>query len=249
MLFLYAILSYCAAVAFFIAQNVLTALKGAWIAVDRLKMEVYLMEENKLKFNLQFFADQSDDPDEPGGDGEKGNPDKKENDEGTEITFTPEQQKKVDEIIERRVAQEKKKADEYAKEKAEEAAKLAKMNKDQKAEYEREKLEAELNQLRAEKAMNEMRSEARVMFKDKDIDVSDELLDIVVSDSAETTKNNVDNLTKILDEMVQKKVQETLRQNSPKSFSKSGLSRDEILAIKDDSERQSAIAQNMHLFN
>lgn len=225
------------------------ALKGAWIAVDRLKMEVYLMEENKLKFNLQFFADQPDDPDEPGGDGKKGNPDKEENDEGTEITFTPEQQKKVDEILERRVAHEKKKADEYAKEKAEEAAKLAKMNKDQKAEYEREKLEAELKQLRAEKALNEMRSEARVMFKDKNIDVSDELLDIVVSDSAEMTKNNVDNLTKILDDMVQKKVQETLRQNSPKSFSKSGLSRDEILAIKDDSERQNAIAQNMHLFN
>ncbi|HBC8081525.1 TPA: DUF4355 domain-containing protein [Staphylococcus aureus] len=207
------------------------------------------MEENKLKFNLQFFADQPDDPEEPGEDGKKGNLDKKENGEGTEITFTPEQQKKVDEILERRVAHEKKKADEYAKEKAEEAAKLAKMNKDQKAEYEREKLEAELKQLRAEKALNEMRSEARVMFKDKDIDVSDELLDIVVSDSAETTKNNVDNLTKILDEMVQKKVQETLRQNSPKSFSKSGLSRDEILAIKDDSERQNAIAQNMHLFN
>ncbi|HDJ6465688.1 TPA: DUF4355 domain-containing protein [Staphylococcus aureus] len=207
------------------------------------------MEENKLKFNLQFFADQPDDPEEPGEDGKKGNLDKKENGEGTEITFTPEQQKKVDEILERRVAHEKKKADEYAKEKAEEAAKLAKMNKDQKAEYEREKLEAELKQLRAEKALNEMRSEARVMFKDKGIDVSDELLDIVVSDSAETTKNNVDNLTKILDEMVQKKVQETLRQNSPKSFSKSGLSRDEILAIKDDSERQNAIAQNMHLFN
>ncbi|HHA6947247.1 TPA: DUF4355 domain-containing protein [Staphylococcus aureus] len=207
------------------------------------------MEENKLKFNLQFFADQPDDPEEPGEDGIKGNLDKKENGEGTEITFTPEQQKKVDEILERRVAHEKKKADEYAKEKAEEAAKLAKMNKDQKAEYEREKLEVELKQLRAEKALNEMRSEARVMFKDKDIDVSDELLDIVVSDSAETTKNNVDNLTKILDEMVQKKVQETLRQNSPKSFSKSGLSRDEILAIKDDGERQNAIAQNMHLFN
>lgn len=94
------------------------------------------MEENKLKFNLQFFADQSDDPDEPGGDGKKRDPDKKENDEGTEITFTPEQQKKVDEILERRVAHEKKKADEYAREKAEEAAKeaakLAKMNKDQK---------------------------------------------------------------------------------------------------------------------
>ncbi|EGQ3290925.1 DUF4355 domain-containing protein [Staphylococcus pseudintermedius] len=243
-LFLYAILSYCAAVAFFIAQNVLTALKGVWIAVDRLKMEVYLMEENKLKFNLQFFSEEEADDE-----GANKNTENEEQNKKDEVTFTAEQQKKVDEIIERRVAQEKKKADEYAKEKAEEAAKLAKMNKDQKAEYEREKLEAELNQLRAEKAMNEMRSEARVMFKDKDIDVSDELLDIVVSDSAETTKNNVDNLTKILDEMVQKKVQETLRQNSPKSFSKSGLSRDEILAIKDDSERQSAIAQNMHLFN
>lgn len=90
------------------------------------------MEENKLKFNLQFFADQPDDPDEPGGDGKKGNPDKEENDEGTEITFTPEQQKKVDEILERRVAHEKKKADEYAKEKAEEAAKLAKRTKTKK---------------------------------------------------------------------------------------------------------------------
>lgn len=243
-LFLYAFLSYCAAVAFFIAQNVLTALKGAWIAVDRLKMEVYLMEENKLKFNLQFFSEEEVDDE-----GANKNTENEEQNKKDEVTFTAEQQKKVDEIIERRVAQEKKKADEYAKEKAEEAAKLAKMNKDQKAEYEREKLEAELKQLRAEKAMNEMRSEARVMFKNKEIDVSDGLLDIVVSDSAETTKNNVDNLTKILDEMVQKKVQETLRQNSPKSFSKSGLSRDEILAIKDDSERQSAIAQNMHLFN
>ncbi len=54
------------------------------------------MEENKLKFNLQFFAYQSDDPDEPGGDGKKRDPDNKENDVGTDISFTPEQQKKVD---------------------------------------------------------------------------------------------------------------------------------------------------------
>ncbi|MBA8777373.1 DUF4355 domain-containing protein, partial [Staphylococcus schleiferi subsp. coagulans] len=161
-------------------------------------------------------------------------------------TFTEEEfNKRLQDELSRRMKQKEKEKQEAV----EEAAKLAKMNKDQKAEYEREKLEAELKQLRAEKAMNEMRSEARVMFKDKDIDVSDDLLDIVVSDSAETTKNNVDNLTKILDDMVQKKVQETLRQNSPKSFGKSGLSRDDILAIKDDSERQIAIAQNMHLFN
>ncbi|HHU6749844.1 TPA: DUF4355 domain-containing protein [Staphylococcus pseudintermedius] len=203
-----------------------------------------MITQDKVKFNLQFFSEDLN-KDSLNDDTEK--PKDTDLDSGEETkTYTEEEfNKRLHDELSRRMKQKEKEKQEAV----EEAAKLAKMNKDQKAEYEREKLEAELKQLRAEKAMNEMRSEARVMFKDKDIDVSDELLDIVVSDSAETTKSNVDNLTKILDEMVQKKVQETLRQNSPKSFSKSGLSRDEILAIKDDSERQSAIAQNMHLFN
>lgn len=207
------------------------------------------MEENKLKFNLQFFADQPDDPDEPGGDGKKGNPDKKENDEGTEITFTPEQQKKVDEILERRVAHEKKKADEYAKEKAEEAAKLAKMNKDQKAEYELEKIRKENEELRAEKAKNEMRSEARSMFEDKNIKASNELLDFVVKEDAESTKKNVESFVNLLDGMVKAQVKEALRQDSPKTFKSNGLSKEDILNIKDDSQRQMAIAQNRQLFN
>ncbi|HEC2173971.1 TPA: DUF4355 domain-containing protein [Staphylococcus delphini] len=199
--------------------------------------------QDKLKFNLQFFSEDLN-KDSLNDDGKPKDTDL---DSDEEIkTYTEEEfNKRLHDELSRRMKQKEREKQEAV----EEAAKLAKMNKDQKAEYEREKLESELKQLRAEKAMNEMRSEARVMFKGKDIDVSDELLDIVVSDSAETTKYNVDNLTKILDEMVQKKVQETLRQNSPKSFSKSGLSRDEILAIKDDSERQNAIAQNMHLFN
>ncbi|ELJ9288528.1 DUF4355 domain-containing protein [Staphylococcus pseudintermedius] len=200
--------------------------------------------QDKLKFNLQFFSEDLN-KDNLNDD----HPKTKDTDLGSDEemkTFTEEEfNKRLQDELSRRMKQKEKEKQEAV----EEAAKLAKMNKDQKAEYEREKLEAELKQLRAEKVMNEMRSEARVMFKDKDIDVSDDLLDIVVSDSAETTKNNVDNLTKILDDMVQKKVQETLRQNSPKSFGKSGLSRDDILAIKDDSERQIAIAQNMHLFN
>ncbi|QKN86238.1 recombination and DNA strand exchange inhibitor [Staphylococcus virus pSp_SNUABM-S] len=199
--------------------------------------------QDKLKFKMPVFSEDLN-KDSLNDDGKPKDTDL---DSDEEIkTYTEEEfNKRLHDELSRRMKQKEREKQTFL----EEAAKLAKMNKDQKAEYEREKLESELNQLRAEKAMNEMRSENVYMFKDKDIDVSDELLDIVVSDSAETTKNNPHNLTKILDEMVQKKVQETLRQNSPKSFSKSGLSRDEILAIKDDSERQSAIAQNMHLFN
>lgn len=171
------------------------------------------MEENKLKFNLQFFADQSDDPDEPGGDGKKGNPDKEENDEGTEITFTPEQQKKVDEILERRVAHEKKKADEYAKEKAAEAAKLAKMNKDQKDEYEREQMEKELEQLRSEKQLNEMRSEARKMLSEAEVDSSDEVVNLVVTDTAEQTKLNVEAFSNAVKKAVNEAVKVNARQS------------------------------------
>ncbi|HCZ1997438.1 TPA: DUF4355 domain-containing protein [Staphylococcus aureus] len=171
------------------------------------------MEENKLKFNLQFFADQSDDPDEPGGDGKKRDPDKKENDEGTEITFTPEQQKKVDEILERRVAHEKKKADEYAREKAEEAAKLAKMNKDQKDEYEREQMEKELEQLRSEKQLNEMRSEARKMLSEAEVDSSDEVVNLVVTDTAEQTKSNVEAFSNAVKKAVSEAVKVNARQS------------------------------------
>ncbi|EOD3640956.1 DUF4355 domain-containing protein [Staphylococcus aureus] len=206
------------------------------------------MEENKLKFNLQFFADQSDDPDEPGGDGKKGNPDNKENDEGTEITFTPEQQKKVDEILERRVAHEKKKADEYAKEKAEEAAKeaakLAKMNKDQKDEYERKQLEKELEQLRSEKQLNEMRSEARKMLSEAEVDSSDEVVNLVVTDTAEQTKLNVEAFSNAVKKAVNEAVKVNARQSpltGGDSFNHSSKNKQQNLA---EIARQKRIIKN-----
>ncbi|HEA4274708.1 TPA: DUF4355 domain-containing protein [Staphylococcus aureus] len=202
------------------------------------------MEENKLKFNL----DQSDDPDEPGGDGKKGNLDKKEYDEGTEITFTPEQQKKVDEILERRVAHEKKKADEYAKEKAEEAAKeaakLAKMNKDQKDEYERKQMEKELEQLRSEKQLNEMRSEARKMLSEAEVDSSDEVVNLVVTDTAEQTKLNVEAFSNAVKKAVNEAVKVNARQSpltGGDSFNHSSKNKPQNLA---EIARQKRIIKN-----
>jgi hypothetical protein len=209
--------------------------------VDRLKMEEYFMEKNKLKLNLQFFSDEE-------GSDEKNNDSNEEKEQKEEVTFTPEQQKKVDEIIERRLAKEKKNADKKVKDAVEEAKKLAKMNKDEKSQYELQKLQDELNSLRNEKALNDMKATARSIFLDKDINVTDELLNLVVTSDAETTKQNVEAFSNILDSMVQSKVKEALRQDSPKNVGSTGLTRQEILEIKDDSERQNAIAQNIHLF-
>lgn len=210
--------------------------------VDRLKMEEYFMEKNKLKLNLQFFSDEE-------GSDESANDSNESQEQKEEVTFTPEQQKKVDEIIERRLAKEKKNVDKKVKDAVEEAKKLAKMNKDEKSQYELQKLQDELNALRNEKALNDMKATARSMFLDKDINVTDELLNLVVTSDAETTKQNVEAFSKILDSMVQSKVKEALRQESPKNVGSTGLTRQEILEIKDDSERQNAIAQNIHLFN
>ena len=57
-------------------------------------------------------------------------------------------QEEVDEIIEKRLAREKKNADKKVKDAVEEAKRYAKMTKDQKTEYENEKLQKELDELR-----------------------------------------------------------------------------------------------------
>lgn len=202
------------------------------------------MEKNKLKLNLQFFSDE-----EGKNENTNDNGSEEEQDQQEEVTFTPEQQKKVDEIIERRLAKEKKNVDKKVKDAVEEAKKLAKMNKDEKSQYELQKLQDELNALRNEKALNDMKATARSMFLDKDINVTDELLNLVVTSDAETTKQNVEAFSKILDSMVQSKVKEALRQDSPKNVGSTGLTKQDILAIEDDSQRQMAIAQNKHLFN
>ncbi|HIE6179557.1 TPA: DUF4355 domain-containing protein, partial [Staphylococcus aureus] len=112
---------------------------------------------------------------------------------------------------------EKKKADEYAREKAEEAAKeaakLAKMNKDQKDEYEREQMEKELEQLRSEKQLNEMRSEARKMLSEAEVDSSDEVVNLVVTDTAEQTKLNVEAFSNAVKKAVNEAVKINARQS------------------------------------
>ncbi|MFZ7648296.1 DUF4355 domain-containing protein [Staphylococcus saprophyticus] len=197
----------------------------------------------KLRLNLQHFAEQGDNPEgEPDADSKTDeNPEGKDDQQG-EKTFT---QEEVDQILKDRVAREKKKADEKAKE----AEKLAKMNKDQKAEYEREQMQKELDAYKAKEARNEMKQTAKDMLKEKDIGADDDLLEIVTADTADQTSENVKAFTDVLNKMVKEQVQAKLTQGTPKSFQATGsMSREDIMGIKDDSQRQRAIAQNRHLF-
>lgn len=199
--------------------------------------------QDKLKLNLQFFAEGPDDktnPDDKQGGNDQDDPkkdDKKDKDDKKNDYVTVEE-------LQRRLKQKDKEKENAVKE----AEKLAKMNKDQKNEYEMEKLRKENEELRQREAMNSMRNEARSMFSEKNITATDDLLDIVVTTEAESTQKNIDALTNVINNIVKEQVKESLRNGAPKNVKSGGMTREDIMNIKDSDERQMAIAQNRHLF-
>lgn len=98
-----------------------------------------------------------------------------------------------------------------------EATKLANMNAAQKAEYERDKLQKELNQLKEQAALAEMSKTARKMLSEEGITISDELLSMFVNTDAEATKAAVDSYKTLFNEAVEAKVKERLRGETPKT--------------------------------
>ena len=99
-------------------------------------------------------------------------------------------QDEVNEIIKDRLARERQKAEKQQ----EKAKKLTKMNAEEKAKYEHDKLLEELNQLKAEKSKRELQDTARDMLKEKNIDT--DLLAFLDYTDAETRKESIDKLSK-----------------------------------------------------
>lgn len=128
------------------------------------------------------------------------------------------------------------------------AKKLADMNATEKIEYERDELEKELAELRKANTMNEMSGTARSILNEKGIAVEDSLLEILVSDDADKTKANVDSFANMFDKAVEKAVLDKIKNPNEKRGTKSTVTRDEIMSIKDRNLRQEKIRENIHLF-
>lgn len=117
----------------------------------------------------------------------------------------------VDAIIDKKFA--KWKAEQEAKE--DEAKKLASMNEKEKADYEHDKLLAELQSLKDEKTRYEMTSIARGMLSESNITLPDELLGRLVTLDAEETKNAVTSFISAFQSAVSEEVKKTIRQETP----------------------------------
>lgn len=154
-------------------------------------------QQHGLPMNLQFFAEQ--------GDGSNGAPDnepdqtsesKNESDKAQDNqpkTFT---QDEVNKIVSQRLERQK----EQLKAKEDEAKKLSRMNAEQKANYELEKANKRAEEATAKLARYEMRDSAKQMLADGGFNNADNsLLDLVVTDTAESTQANVNVLLTVIE--------------------------------------------------
>lgn len=157
--------------------------------------------------------------------------------------------KYTDEDLDRIVNQKFAKWQAQQEEKINEAKKLAEMDAQEKAEHERDKLQAELEELRQAQTLNEMSGTAREMLKERDIPAEDAILKLLVSANAEETKQNVEAFSDVFKAAVDKAVLDKIKDPNLKRGSTSKVTKAEILAIEDTKLRQEKIRENIHLFN
>lgn len=153
----------------------------------------------------------------------------------------------LDKIIGQKFAEWQKKKDKEIGE----AQKLATMNATQKAEYERDQLQKELNELKKANSIAEMSKTARKMLAESDITITDELLSLMVSTDAEETKSAVDSFAKLFKEAVESAVKEKLKGEPPRKGTSGAvaMTKEQIMAIKDPELRQKKMLENKSLFN
>lgn len=157
----------------------------------------------------------------------------------------------VDAIINKKFAtwqakQDKAIADAVAK--VEEAQKLAQMTEKEREAHERKQLEEELTALKAEKAHASMMATARKMLSDDKISIPDEIINVLVTDDADSTAKAVKAFSAVFQTAVQNAVRDALKGGEPRRGSLSTMTKEEIMAIKSTAERLKAIRENPELF-
>lgn len=206
----------------------------------------------KKKLYLQMFAEDSGAGAGTGegaaGAAETGADGKEKGGEGDNKPVAKYTDEDLDRIINRKFAEmEKKKQKEV-----DEAKKLAKMDAQQKAEYERDELQKQLDDYKRKDSLAEMTKTARKMLSDAGVNVPDELLSIMVTTDAEQTKAAVDGFAKLYKDAVEAAVKERLKGNPPSRGTGGGvapMTKEQIMAIKDPELRQQKMLEHKNLFN
>lgn len=189
-----------------------------------------------------------DDGQKSGKSGDKGAQDGKSGDDGANGKGADEKKYSdadLDKIINQKFAKWQKDQDKAVSE----AEKLAKMDAQQKAEYERDQLQKRVAELEKKENRAEMGKVARGMLSDDGINLPDDLISMIITTDAESTKTNVQQFSKLFKAAVQDAVKEALKGKTPGTGSSSGtVTKEQIMKIKDRTERQRMIQKHRDLF-
>lgn len=147
------------------------------------------------------------------------NPENTSDDSGEEKKYTD---KDVDAIVNKRFAKWKTEQEQAVKSAKEEAEKLAKMNAEQKQNYEIEKLQKENEKLKQEAAKVELSRNATGILAEKGIEATQDVLDFVVGNDADDTKARIDKLVKIVESQLKKSEIARATGTTPKTMTNSG---------------------------
>ena len=184
----------------------------------------------KRGFNLQLFAEDEGNGGEDGtGDEGGGNDDE---DPFDAFLKDPKNQAEFDRRVAKAMETQKNKLNAAYQTELEtaksEAAKLAKMNAEQKQQYELEKLQKENEELRAEQARMALGKEAASLLKERKIDATQEILDFVVGTDAQTTKANIDKFVEIIEKQLKAAELERAKGKTPLGYNNGGQPLSEI---------------------
>ncbi|HDU1394973.1 TPA: DUF4355 domain-containing protein [Staphylococcus pseudintermedius] len=168
------------------------------------------MKEQWLKLSLQFFND--------AGTEEAVSDENVETEPTQEVEELSESQMKlvndrVNKELHRRTKEMRQQIQDELTEKQKEADKLRKMNAEQKHQYELEKAEKERDDYKQQLESYKMRQEAMTMFSEANMQAPESLLNIVVQDTAEATKEAVDSFVSMVNQEVQRQLESKATQN------------------------------------
>ena len=207
----------------------------------------------RLPLNLQLFADDGgdggDDGDDGGDDGDEDGDEDGEEDK-PEKKYTDAD---IDRIVAQRLARERKAAEKKAKQQAE-AEKLKNMSEKERHDAEFEQMKKELAELKGEKQRADMTATASDILKEAGINISSKLVAYMVRDTAEETKNNVDEFVKLFNAEVNKGVKAAMKAAGSSPKRKGGSSdsgewtKEKIYEVKDPIKRQQLIKEHWELF-
>lgn len=133
--------------------------------------------------------------------------------ETAEKTFT---QAELDEIVQKRVAKAERRFDRKLQEQLDEAEKLRNMNEVQKAQYEKDKQDQEIADLKAQLKRRDLESETTKVLSEKGIVADESILGLLVRDDAEQTLEAIHQFEATINTIVDKRLQDMLKGETPK---------------------------------